>query len=563
MSKYIWTAFGGAFVVLLWTAQTAPDRPKISSPVRHNISLAGTFGELRPDHFHTGMDIKSTQGAVGDSVFAVDNGFVHRIVVSSVGFGYGLYLVHPHGYTSVYGHLLKFRDDLADYAYQHQVKVKSWAINAYPGPEKFKVKKGDFIGFMGNSGSSHGPHLHFEIRRTSDSRLFDPWSFGVSYEDQVKPYIKSLTIYRRGQNLPVLSHPVFGDLAEDTLLLPSGAYALGIEAFDQMNGSSNRNGVQKIEVTQAGKQVFLLNLSSLFFSDNRYTNAILDYRLRRTKDRYVYQLFHLPGNKFNGSKAVNQGFVDVPADGRLVKIQIKVNDAHGNTRLLNVNLQSKGSAISPIKVLTNTQRMIRPEERFRYNTDYFQVDIPPQALYDQTPWSLMVHEEQGPGIFSTVYQVLDSYTPLADPFTIRIKPRHYHPTLQDKLFIARCDEHGEMTYEGGEWQDGFLRTRTGEFGTFQVMVDTISPIIQVVRFPLQWSGVPGVSFIITDNINGNKLIYQAYLGTTWIPMAFDAKNDLLFFDHKISFPSGEHEFRLVVEDGRKNKAEYKRKITIL
>ena len=547
-------------MVLLWTAQTSPGLPKIGVPVGHKISLAGTFGELRPDHFHTGMDIKSSQGTVGDSIFAVDDGFIHRIVVSSVGFGYGLYISHPHGYTSVYGHLHGFRQDLAEYTYQHQIKVKSWAINAYPGPEKFRVKRGDFIGYLGNSGSSQGPHLHFEMRRSSDSRLFNPSQFGIPYEDNIKPYIKYLAVYRRGYTRPVHTQPVFGDLAEDTLQLPVGEYALGLEIFDQMNGSANRNGIQSVELVYNDRLTYQVNINELAFSDNRYTNALLDYQLLRTEDRYVYRLFNLPGNKFQGSQVPGQGYFSLPGDGQMHQARIIVKDAHGNTRLLHVNLQANAQLKDP--PVQAHDRLIRPEERFQYLTDYFQVDIPPYAFYEKVPWSLLTHKEHDPGIFSTVYQLMDCIIPVAEKFTIRIKPHAYPPAIKEKLFIARCDDQGEMSYQGGEWQEGFIKARCEEFGTFLLMADTVAPTITLARFPLKWSGQPQVAILITDNVEGNPLTYNSYLGTTWIPMAYDAKIDLLFFDHKISFPPGEHEFRLIVEDGHKNKAEFKRKISI-
>lgn len=547
-------------MAFLWTAQTSPGLPKIGVPVRHKISLAGTFGELRPDHFHTGLDIKSAQGTAGDSVYAVDDGFIHRIVVSSTGFGYGLYISHPHGFTSVYGHLHGFRQDLADYAYQHQIKIKSWAINAYPGPDKFKVKRGDFIGYLGNSGSSQGPHLHFEMRRSSDSRLFNPSQFGIPYEDNIKPYIKYLAVYRRGYSRPVHTQPVFGDLAEDTLQLTPGDYALGLEIFDQMNGSANRNGIQSVELSFNDRSIYSLNISELSFSDNRYTNALLDYRLLRTEDRYVYRLFNLTGNKFQGSQAPGQGYFLLPDDGQVHQAKVTVKDAQGNTRRLQVNIQANTHVKAP--ALQPAGRLIRPEERFQYVTDYFQLDIPPNALYETVLWSLLTHQEHDPGIYSTVYQLMDCNIPVAEKFTIRIKPHVFPAELKDKLFIARCDDEGEMSYQGGEWHDGFLKTRCKEFGTFMLMADTVPPTITLARFPLKWSGQPQVAILITDNVDGSPLTYSGYLGSTWIPLAYDAKNDFLSFDHKISFPPGEHEFRLVVEDGRKNKAEFKRKISI-
>jgi murein DD-endopeptidase MepM/ murein hydrolase activator NlpD len=149
------------------------------SPLDIPLSVTGSFGEIRPNHFHSGADFK-VQGKEGLPVFAVADGWVSRIKISPVGFGNALYIDHPNGFTSVYGHLFGYNDTISTYAHKMQYVRKSFEVDLFPitNHDTLWIKKGDLIGFAGNSGSSFGAHLHFELRNTASERIINPLLFG-------------------------------------------------------------------------------------------------------------------------------------------------------------------------------------------------------------------------------------------------------------------------------------------------------------------------------------------------------------------------------------------------
>jgi murein DD-endopeptidase MepM/ murein hydrolase activator NlpD len=149
------------------------DKTIFISPVKIPLALSANFGELRIDHFHSGVDIK-TQGATGKEILATASGYVYRISISPGGFGNAIYLRHPAGYSTVYGHLERFTPEIDKYVKEQQYLKKTFTITLFPPKDKFPVTQGDVIGFSGNSGSSAGPHLHYEIRKSDTEAPVNP-----------------------------------------------------------------------------------------------------------------------------------------------------------------------------------------------------------------------------------------------------------------------------------------------------------------------------------------------------------------------------------------------------
>jgi len=174
------------------------DKPKdktlFISPVKIPLLLSANFGELRIDHFHSGIDIK-TQGVTGQEIVSASFGYIYRIGVSPGGFGKALYIKHPSGYSTVYGHLDRFTPEIDEYVKERQYEKKSFLVTLYPPKEKFTVKQGDLIAYSGNSGSSGGPHLHYEIRRSENEKPVNPLVFDFGIRDNIDPVIEKLFIY--------------------------------------------------------------------------------------------------------------------------------------------------------------------------------------------------------------------------------------------------------------------------------------------------------------------------------------------------------------------------------
>ena len=155
------------FFISVSMAQNSYPQDYFQSPLEIPLILSGTFAELRSNHFHSGLDIK-TQQQSGLKVMAAASGFVSRIKVSHFGYGKALYITHPNGYTTVYAHLQNFNPEIDAYIKHRQYKNESYEIELFPKAGELLVNNGDIVAYSGNTGGSGGPHLHFEIRNKQE-----------------------------------------------------------------------------------------------------------------------------------------------------------------------------------------------------------------------------------------------------------------------------------------------------------------------------------------------------------------------------------------------------------
>jgi len=264
------------------------------SPVDHDIKLSGTFGELRPNHFHAGIDIKAQMGKTGQNIFAVADGIVSRINIKSSGYGNALYIDHPNGYTSVYAHLEKFPKHIAEYMKEQQYDTHTSEIEHYPSAGMFSFQKGDIIGTLGMSGRSYGPHLHFEIRDTESEIPINPLLFGFSIDDKVRPDLRSVKLYGLDDQMCELESKQYTlrkrgssyKPSKDTLMMKSSEVGVALKAYDQMTGVSNLNGIYALEMYVDDSIHFQFTMDKISFDETRYINAHMDYAEREVKKSY-------------------------------------------------------------------------------------------------------------------------------------------------------------------------------------------------------------------------------------------------------------------------------------
>ena len=203
-------------------------------PTSASRSLSSNFGENRDDHFHMGIDIK-TKGTTGHPVYAVNDGYIFRMVSNFSGYGKALYLKTATGHTAVYAHL-EFFSPLLEKVWELQKSDKnSYVINTQFSQSEFPVKKGDIIGYSGNTGSSFGPHLHFEYRDDTDSPL-NPLTHGFTLPDRVTPILKEIALTPLSSNALVnassisQSFPLYRD-RDGTYLFPDTLNVFGSSNF--------------------------------------------------------------------------------------------------------------------------------------------------------------------------------------------------------------------------------------------------------------------------------------------------------------------------------------------
>jgi len=534
-------------------------------PLDIPLKLSGTFGELRSDHFHSGMDIKTGE-VEGLNVYAIADGYVSRIKIQTGGYGKALYISHPNGYVSVYGHLSRFNDIIGNYVNQEQYRQESYTIDLYPGRDKFKVKKGDIIAYSGNTGSSGGPHLHFEIRDEASQKPINPLLFGYNVTDGRAPIINLIKIYPYAQNTlingknrsidiyPISKNNFYFVKKEDSLRI-GGPFYLGVNTVDLFNGGMNKNGVYKISLWLDSMMVYEHDMETFSFDETRYINSLIDYGEYKRNRRQVQKTYVQPNNKLSIYGEVKHHGVFNLNDGEHAEITYKISDVAGNESVLSFSvIGAKPGDIS------NTAKS---GTLFEYNTDNTFVNenvllkIPEGALYD-TMFFNYRSEPPLAGTFSPLHHLHDELTPLQKYCTLSIKADSLPVHLENKALIAKLDDEGDFESVGGYYQDGFIHCKIRSFGKYCILVDTIPPEIIPVNIQNNKSLLAqhSIKVKIKDELSGIDS-YRGTLNGKWILMEYDQKNDLLtyYFDQKLQ--DGENDFELMVTDEKGNQAKYK------
>ncbi len=559
--KRIFWSFYLLFFATLGHSQGVYPQNYFRSPIDFRILLSATFGELRSDHFHTGIDIK-TRGVEGANIYASADAYVSRVRVSAFGTGKTIYLTHPNGYVTVYGHLSKFDDKLADYVKLQQYKQKSFEIDLYPEKDQFKYAKGDLIAYSGNSGSSGGPHLHFEIRDEKTQEPLNPLLFGLEVKDYIRPSIQSVRVYPAGKKPFILDLAGWGEnyrlKSGDTIAFPKTFY-LGISAVDKQNDTQNSNGVYEVDLFVDSVKVYGNRQERLDFSTGRDINTFIDYAYFMQHNRRYQRSFIGRNNNlkiYTGTR--NNGLIQLP-DEKIHQISYVVKDANGNTSKLKFHVYASNKNIFNTDLPDTLKKAIfYADKQNVFDSDHLKLSLPMGALYD----SLYFHFDILPAdkkSFTPIYRVHQNIVPLHKPIYLSIKAEEVPESLKPKTVIASV-EGGNYTSYPTKWVGPWATTSIRNFGEFALVVDTIKPQIKWMGLAKNTSLIKGakISFIIKDELSGIKN-YKGFFNDEWVLFEYDAKNDLIFYHVEAERLKSENKLRIEVEDMVGNKRVYERK----
>ncbi|NOX86448.1 MAG: M23 family metallopeptidase [Chlorobi bacterium] len=547
----------------------SPSKAGFSPPVDFPLYLSGTFGELRSNHFHAGIDIK-TKGREGEAIRTIGDGYVSRIKVSTGGYGNVLYVTHPNGYVSVYGHLQKFNDPIREFVKEFQYKRESFTVEIFPEKGKFPVKKGEIIGWSGNSGSSSAPHLHFEIRKAASQHPVNPLLFDkIRIEDSYSPRIQELVIYPvdrhsqiNGKNDTVF-YPVTGKGDQHTIqgnprISVSGSISLGVRVYDPMDGISNRNGIYKLDILMDTLHLFGLELDELSFATSRYINSLIDYNYFQKDKRKVIRTQIDTNNLLFIYRDVCHNGILTFNDSSVHKVVLKVSDVYGNKASLRFDLHSIPPDSSLLTKKTDPPKGIYFDFSKKHHIDAGSLilDFPANAFYR----SFYFHLDSLPGdstMLSPVYEVHNRFTPVQKSFSISIQPAVKTVSFADRFYIAYLDKDGQSWFTGNDKEGVRLSAKTNLLGNYVVLADTVAPEIIPVNIAggKNMAGERSIKIKISDKETGIKK-YRATLNGRWILMEYEPKKNLLFYEIDDHLKKGINQFRLEVTDMVGNESVY-------
>ncbi len=528
------------------------------SPIDQAIRLSGTFGELRSNHLHSGIDIKAANGKVGQALYAAADGYIARIKVSSSGYGNALYIVHPKGYMTVYAHMQNFSKSVAAYVKKQQYEKKSANVDLYLGPDTFKVSKGEQIGKLGVSGRSFGPHLHFEIRDNKTQKPINPLLFGFKMEDHIAPKMHQLKVYSLNDKKETLSTKTI-DLQKngnrytikgDTLTIGAWRAGFALKVYDHHDGVSNWNGIYALDMYQNEQLVHSFDMETFAFSESRYINCHLDYKEQVSNKAYFNRCYPLPGNKLSIYNK-KEGFVDLHKN-KPAAIKMVAKDVDGNESIFEFWVK-RGEVHPPES--KNYNYLLQWNESNAINLGDIKIDFPKGVFYENVYLKYETSLDNSEDVFSTLHHIGEPIVPLHSYYTIAIKPTNLPKHLQDKAVIAYCDGD-KMISQGGKWKNGWLTAKVRSLGDFCITIDDTAPTIEPSSFKKDMTGAYSMSFKIKDSMpiggKAKAVKYKGYIDNKWVLMTLDEKNSRLVHSFDSRTGKGEHVFKLVLTDDRGN-----------
>lgn len=521
------------------------------NPLNIPSVVAGTFGELRSNHFHAGIDLK-TQGKEGLKVFATANGFISRIKVAQFGYGKTIYISHPNGYTTVYAHLSKYADKIEKYVKSIQYKKENYQTgNLFFKDGKFPVQKGDIIAYSGNTGSSGGPHLHYEIRNTKTEHILNPLIFGLYPEDTISPVFQSLMMYALAPHSRINNHHKStivslkkikeGHYTSDKIYA-SGTIGFGVRVFDRLNKALNKNGINSLEMLVNGKRVYYHHIEKFSFAESKFINLHIDYPYYKKYKRRYQKTFKENANKLSTYKDLTEnGKIEIKK-GLNYSIEIIAKDYNGNLSSIKIPIVGKHSNKLLYQPTDTTEFKIIAGNFHKFKKENITIAFPKNTFYKDLFLDFKV--EKG------VAKIHTPTLPLDKSFTLTFDVSNYSEEEKKQLYIANVEKPTYPMYQFTRKKDSSFFTTTKILGKYALRSDTLKPSVSLLHFKdKQWiSRLNTLKVKISDKGSGIK-DYRATIDGEWILMEYNHRKKIAtynFNDKKLS--GSKHIFKIVVSD---------------
>ena len=527
-----------------YAQETGTDKPSFIPPFDFPITFSGNFGEIRANHFHGGLDFK-TGGTIGKPVRALADGYISRIRVTH-GSGYVLDVAYDNGYSTINRHLSAFVGDVARRVEDLQYEKESWEVEITPEPDEYPVKAGQIIALSGNTGYSFGPHLHLDMIETATDEYIDPLPFFMNkVKDKTAPRAEGIMLFPQpGKGVVEGKQTRRAFPAHPTKPITAwGLIGAGIRAYDYMDGVQNKYGVKTVILEVDGEEVFRSTIDRFAYEENRYINSW-------THGQYM-KSFIEPGNHLRMLHASNgnRGLVDINEE-RPYRFVYTLSDALGNTSKVCFTVQGQKTTIAPVE---HREKYALKWDKVNYLQEPgLELVIPKGMLYDNVLLNYSVRADSGDIAFT--YQLNDTRIPMHDACDLRIGLRRRPVEDMTKYYVAGVTARGGKYRIGGKYEDGVMKVRIRDLGTYTVAVDTVPPVITPVN-QAQWGRTGKIIFKAKDKETG----INTYRGTIDGKYALFGKpnsisgNLVCELDPKYVEKGGKHVVEMTVTDGCGNR----------
>lgn len=556
--RYLLILFITTLLYNSFIGQVPYDETNFRAPLNIPLVLAGNFAELRSNHFHTGLDIK-TKHTEGYRIYAIDSGYVSRINISHWGYGKAIYVTHPNGYTSVYAHLRDFPKKVEKFLRKKQFELETETLDIQLNPKDLEINRGEVIAYSGNTGSSSAPHLHFEIRETETEYPVNPLLFNFEIKDKIRPDIFNLKVYPINGSINKQSKErVFATvgtngkytLKDNPTISLNGQIGFGVHTIDRLDAARNKCGIFTIELEIDEQLVYKQKMEKIDFSTNRYINTHKDYFEYHKKRRSFHKSFKTENNELKiYTDLIKNGLINFDKD-TTHQLKYTIKDTYGNTSTLTFKVKSTSTKTPSKTVITNAS----PLEPYTLIKEDFKAELEAKSLYEKA--NIAYEKEKTLYSSAPLHKFGDSKLPLQKYFVMKIKTQGIEQDKESKAVIVKVsDDKRKASSKGGIFKEGWVETKVRDFGNYTVKVDSTPPVVTAINISKNKTITTqkNIQFKISDNLSGIKT-YRIYIDKQFFLANYIPRRSTLTltFNEYNKVLKGSHNLRIIVKDERGN-----------